>query len=837
VSTLSAIRRDLVHAARSLAKARAFTFVCVLSLGIGMAPVIAIPYGTRVFTAAPPNLDTETLVELVTTSVGPRRATTRWSYPDYISLREADTGLSLTAWVTGESEVTLPESGERQTESQTLFVSSNYFETMGVSLARGPGFPDTTDPVVILGHAFWQKRLGAAPDIVGKTLTVDGTPHVVAGILPDAFVGHMANHDAGLFMPLARHTRLLADSSVRFDRSQEWVSIHGRLLPGASIAQADAAVSALTARLAREYPATNEGRAGTVAPYYAVGSLALTEVAVFKAVAQAMTLMPLLVVCLNISGLVQVRGAMRERELSIRQAIGASRGRLIQYLLAEAVLLAGLGAALAALVIFNMPPLMSWWMGEPIPLRLQEALRVDFSMIALCVGLCLGTSLLFGWLPAARFSRPVILTVLKDEAGTGGIRAGRVHRWTTAFQVAIAVPLLIMSGMSLERMRATATGELGFAADDLYAAPLKLDAVAGDSAFRIRSVRENLARTAGVASVTAADGLPLDFRYRIARVSRVTSPDVAPDVVSAHVTRVGDGYLETIGIPLLRGRAFTQDDGPGAEPVVVISKTLADRLFADAGTGDLIGRKLTFARPGDESQPGKSVRTLTIVGVTGDFPTSQMSTEREQMLLPLAQHPDVRRDSVPVEDDRRGIAHVMIVARGEVGESAPKMTAALENAVREVEPQFDAASIVTGVSLRQHSMSDFLTQSAVSGLGGGVILLLAGLGIYGVVGMMVSTRTREIAVRVALGASRLRVMGMIVFDVVRLIAPGVIVGLLLTTVAVRLNGGLLGVPLSSLEPLAYIAGSAVVILIAILASLAPARRAASVQPMIAMRAE
>ena len=192
--------------------------------------------------------------------------------------------------------------------------------------------------------------------------------------------------------------------------------------------------------------------------------------------------------CLNISGMMQVRSAMRERELSIRQAIGASRGRLVQYLLSEAIILAGLGGALGSVVLFNIPSVLSWWVGRPLPVQVQEALRVDLSIVAICVGLCLVTSLVFGLLPATRFSRPVIISSLKDDAGVGGFRVGRVHRVTAALQVAIAVPLIVMSGMSLDRVRATATADLGFESDLLYAAPLKLDAAAHESAgFRIRT--------------------------------------------------------------------------------------------------------------------------------------------------------------------------------------------------------------------------------------------------------------------------------------------------------------------------------------------------------------
>ena len=824
--TFIGIGRDLVQAGRSLAKARAFTFVCVVSLGIGMAPVIAIPYATRILTTPPPGLNTGALVEIVTTSAGPRSATDDWSYPDFLDLRDADTGVSMTGWAQRAADVTLEPSGEVK-PVQTMYVSADYFRTIGVALGRGPGFLETTDPVVILGYGFWQNRLGADPDIVGNTLTLDGVRHLVVGIAPYSFEGHLGFQEAQLFVPLERHPLLLGANSLRADRGKEWVRIHGRLSPGVGIRHASAAVSARTSQLATEYPATNEHKAGVVEAYHPMGSLEGADLPIIFTVWLTIAAMSLLVVCLNISGMVQVRSAMRERELSIRQAIGASRGRLIQHLLAEAVVLAALGAGLASLVLFNTPPLVSWLLGEPIPVSWQEALSVDFSMIAICVGLCLATSLLFGWLPASRFSRPVIITVLKDDACGGGIRAGRVHRRTAALQVAVAVPFLVISAISIDRVRSTASADLGFASDLVYAAPLGLDAVADENAgARIRRVRDTLETASGVTAVTLADGLPLDFRYRLTRVALQTDANAAPRFVSVQVTRVGDGYLDTMGIPLLRGRGFTVDDRPGAELVAIVSRALADHLFPNAEGSEVIGAKLAF-----EAEQ-KTQQILTVVGVTGDFPTSQMSTERAQLLLPLAQHP---------------APGLFLIARSAPGEQPKKLTTALENAVRELNVTFNRtlttsegagySSIVTGVSLRQNSLDDFINQSAFAGITSGVLLMLASLGIYGVVGLMVAARTREIAVRVALGASRRRLLGMILFDVVKLVLPGVAVGLLISIAFIRLNGDGLGIPLSNLEPLAYVAGAAIAILVAVVAGLAPARRAASVQPMVAMRSE
>src|SRR5215831_5651769 len=295
---LSSIWNDLIHAARSLTKARTFTFVCVVSLGIGMAPVIFIPYISRVLTIQPVGVKTEGLVEIDTTRAGSRAATDNWSYPDYADLRDANTGMALVGWAYKQSEV-------KKDSVKAMFVSTNYFQAMGVTLFRGAGFNATAEPAVILGYRYWQNYLAADPDIIGKTLTLDGVPHVVTGIAPDRFNGHLpGNGEMAVFLPLERHPRFRTHGT---DRSDEWVLIHGRLAPGASVAQASAAVSAVTSSLAKQYPSTNENKAGIAAPYDAFGNLGKSQIAALQAVGLTLTGMVLLVVCLNISGMVQVR--------------------------------------------------------------------------------------------------------------------------------------------------------------------------------------------------------------------------------------------------------------------------------------------------------------------------------------------------------------------------------------------------------------------------------------------------------------------------------------------------------------------------------------------------
>lgn len=821
--------RDLVHAARALAQARAFTIVCVVSLGIGMALVIAIPYWARILRMPPFGVRTEGLVEIVPTRRGIHEEGRAWSYPDFETLRESKTGIAIVGWRSATSTLASESPAGPRTESvATMFVSANYFRTLGVPLARGAGFDQIADdplaaaPVVILGYDYWRNSRAADPDIIGKTLTLDDIPHVVLGVAPQHFSGHLGYQERQLFLPLGRYAPLRTSQTMRADRASEWLYLHGRLLPGVSVEQASEAVAAVTGRLATEYRSTNEFKAGLVVPYDPLGYG--NEFRIVETLFLTLTSGVLVVVCLNISGMMLVRRAMRQRELSIRHAIGASRGRLARYLLSEAIILAGLGAVLGSAVLLNAPPVVAWWLERPLPFEVQEALRLDPSIIGICVGVCLATSLVFGLLPAARFSRPVIISALKDDAGVGGVQAGRVHRWAAALQVAIAVPLLVLCGMTLDRVRTTATADLGFDSDRLYAAPLNFGDVADESvAFRIRSIHANLQQATGIAFATVADGLPLDFAGRSARVSLQVDANTAPRVVTVQTTRVADGYLDTMGIPLLIGRSFTQDDRAGAEMVTVISKALADQLAPNAPAA-LLGKPLTLRSDATTKQ------TLTIIGITRDFPTAHMASPRAQLLLPLAQQPS---------------AKVFLIARGAKGEQPLEVTAALENVVRDLGPDMDRtitsgggtpyARIVTGVWLRQNSVRDFVTRSAVLGGAGGVILILAALGIYGVVGLMVATRTREIAVRAALGASRGGVVGLILFDVVKLVMPGVALGLLITLAIFRIGGDNMGIQLSNAEPLAYVFGPTLAVVVALLASLTHARRAASVEPMVAMR--
>jgi len=855
LDALHSIRRDLSHAVRSLAKERVFALVCVISLGIGMGAVVALLTFYRAITAPARAIDADGLTELLVLPLGPLRskagdwALERWSYPDYQALRDADTGMAITGWVRESSQFgeQTPDQKTAPLRVATLYVSANYFRTFGVSLARGSGFDPATDdapsvePRVILSYGLWQSRTGSDPEIVGKSVTIDGVPHIVVGIAPPDFRGHFHFFQAPssmVFIPLERHPRLRADPGLRNDRSVDWVRIHGRLGAGVDIRRANALVAATVAGLARQFPASNEFKAATVEPHFSVGAAGRPEGRRVFSVMLGLAGAVLVIVCLNISGMMLVRGINRERELSIRAALGAGRRRLIQHLFFEAVLLACVGGVLSGFVLFGIPAIVGWWMGMPVP----QEIDLDAAGIAISSGLCLIVSVLFGLLPAVRFSRPNLAPALKDDVGGGGGQTIRVHRVAAMVQVGIAIPFLVISGVMLNRVR---TADFGFPTAGLAAARLPASTgSAREAGFSVRKVRDNLQHASGVRSVAVAEGMPVDFDYRLFRVARASGGVF----VTAHVTHVGENFLETIGAPLLRGRTITAEDRIGSAPVAVISEPLARLLFP--ATEPIGGRVTVALEEGREQE-------FTIVGVSADFATSQLTTERPQILLPLldlsaaasptpiARDVDASREGGTKEEALPRAVH--LIARGAPGDE-PKLKAALESALRELGvdalPGVAFPGVVTGQDLVDKSIGDLIGESTAVAFAGGIVLLLAALGIVGVVGFMVATRTREIAIRMALGSTRLRVFGLMLSDIVKLVIPGVAAGLLLAAVLIRTMQDVMGTPLTLgttplgvMEPLIYAAASTIAVFVALLAGLSAARRATSVQPMVAIRSE
>ena len=823
---------DVIHSARALIKARAFTAVCVASLGLGMSVIIGIMLLSRLLTGTPPGVDEDGLIELVIRPQGALKAQAgtaiidSWSYPDYLDVRDGASGMTITGWTSGSAQVRLPNQATTS-QASAMYVSSNYFSTVNVALPRGPGFTAADDASVapseaVIGHRVWQVRFNGDPDIVGRTVTINSTDFVIVGVAPEGFRGHVSGIDDGfygLWLPLSRHPALGGDQNLRLKRDAQLVRILARVSPGTTVAQADAIVRSAMIALAARYPSSNQDKIGGAEPYFPPGAQMRSEVLVARMILFGLGGMVLLVIGLNISGMMLVRSAMRERELAIRMAMGAGRVRLMRYHFTEALVMAVFGGALASALLFGVPIVAAWWFEFYGPEL--DLVKPDFRIVLQCIALCFVTSLVLGWLPALRFSRPAILAALKNDASGSSRRVGRLQRLTAALQAGIAVPFLVIGLIRVDQARVTALADVGYKPHGLYAARISLPAIGkteGEQQAFVRTVRDTLEQAPGIHAVTLGDGLPLDFIYRDTRITRAGESNF----FAAHTTRIAAGYLETVGIRVLAGRTIELNDGPAAEKVVLLSEPLARQLFP---SGNPLGERVSFALAGHEQQ------TYTVVGITADLVSTQMGNPRPQLFVSLAQHP------APT---------ILAIARG--NPSDPSVRRAFENALGYGAGQLQRSGnepgggnvmlrdLITGEELIENSYADILTQGAVSGIAASVALTLATLGIYGVIAFMVATRTREIGVRVALGASKVRVLRDVLVDALKLVVPGIALGLMAGVFFVRVADPT-WYPLGGVEPLVYALAAATAFAVAVLAGIPSARRAAAVQPMEAIRSE
>lgn len=826
---MTGLVRDSIIAARTLFKARAFTAVCVTSLGLGMAVVIAMFLLTRMLFSTPPGVNTDRLVEIVIRPTGTLRAQAggdvidTWSYADYLDLRTAVRDAAITGWSRGDGLFRTPDRSAA-TPLATVYVSSNYFQTIGVALPLGRGFTPaddggTAEAEAVISHRVWELQFASDPNVVGRAVTINQTGYTIVGVAPEDFRGHMTGLNEAqyqLWLPLTRHPRLNATATARLDRESGWVHVAGKLAPATTLAQAHATVQAAVAAMPAAHGALGREGAGAVEPYFPPGARLRSPARLVRTTMFGLSALVLLVVGLNISGMMLARSALREREIAVRMAIGASRSRLVQYHLIEAFVMALLGGTFASALLFGVPVVVASAFDVFGPS--VDVFRLDIWIALECVALCFVTSLVLGLLPAIRFSRPSILVALKSDSSGGGRRVGRLQRYTAAVQAGIAVPLLVISGLQLDQARVTALTDVGFAPAGLYAARLNLSSVTSNDDERrifLRTVQDSLAQAPGVRAVSSGDGMPLDFVYRNSRVTRRGESTFT----TAHTTRIAPGFLDTVGTRLLAGRTIDANDVEEAERVVMLSAPLARELFQGQ---DPIGQRIDLARGVDER------RRYTVIGITADLVSTQMGNPRPQLFLSLAQEPTTS---------------VMVIARGTPAD--PSIRGAFDKAVvsglrttssAAADPEVVFRELITGEGQIEISRLDLLNTAAISGGAAAVAMVLAALGVYGVIAFMVATRTREIGVRVALGASRARVLRDVLVDALRLVIPGIALGLVLAVLWVRLADPS-WYPLGGVEPLVYALAAATAFGVAALAGIPSARRAARVHPMEAMRAE
>jgi len=807
---MDTLRQDIRYAFRRLLKSPGFTIVAVatLALGIGAnSAIFSVVYG--VLLKPLPYADPDRLVALYHLSEGHRAA---MSGPNFVDVRKLSQTLAGAAAV-ARSRVILTGRGD-PVRLDGAEVSASFFNLLGVAPALGRGFnADETQPghtkVAVLSYGLWQQRFGGSRTVLGQIITLDGVATQIVGVMPKGFA-----YPAGrvIWMPLEE-----TEAFTTTQRGAWYLSAIGRAKPGVSIDQVVAEVQTIGKQLARQYPDSNEGLDFTARPLQdaIVGDIRNAVLVLLGAVGFV-----LLIACTNVANLLLARAATRESEIAVRSALGAGRLRLVRQLLTESVILAVIGGGCGLLIaIWGLDWLISL---EPEGIPRLSDVRIDTTVIWFTMALSFATGLLFGIVPAFHATSASLSRTLK-QAGRGPLttRGGARMRGALVIgEMALAVMLLAGAGLLIRSFVKLASVDPGFHAAQALTFELSLPDVRYEKeAQQITFFDQLLPRLQtipGVKTVAAVQALPLSGSSFVISFEVGGRPPVPPSQQPAMQIRVATpGYFQTLGIPLTRGRLFTDDDRSGSSPVVLITETAARQYFPNE---DPIGKSIKL---GWGHGPGTPRAGGEVVGIVGDVRDAGLDeAEPPQLYLPYRQWPV------------QGMAIVLQT-------SVPPVSVAdaAKRAVYATDSNMPVANVRTLDQIVARSISQPRFYTVLLGLFAGVALLLAAIGIFGVLSYAVVQRTREIGIRMALGAQTRSVLGLIVRQAMLLAAVGVSIGIML---AWWLSQSLVSAMLFSTSPhdvSTYVVVAALLGAVALLASYIPARRAARVDPIVALRAE
>ena len=818
--------QDLRVGARQLIRGPGFAAVAIgsLALGVGVTTTL-FTLVNSVLLKASPLRDPAHLVEVYSGQQGQLPQLTT-SYPDYLSLRAevpAFQGLAAYAFVRGVLS----------TEGRPLLVageavSGNYFDVLGVSMAQGRGFraDESASPevaaVVVVSHGLWQRQLGGRPDVVGSTVKLSGLPYTVVGVAAATYAGGIPGLAVDFWIPvtMVEHLQFTGvqwtgdndPGTTRLDqRSTRWLFLKGRLAQGQTIAQARAQGEALYARLSAEYTATNEKVNVNMVAAADVRFHPMLDGYVKAASAGLLAAVGLLLViaCANVAALLLARGTARRREMAVRAAIGASRGRLVRQLLSEGIVLAAIGGLLGTLLASWAARTLGAYSTNLLPLRTAFDFSLDGTATAFAVGVSMTSAVLFGLAPAWSASRPELVPALKDAFGTvDAHRRVTLRDALVVGQLALSLVLLV-SGALLARGLVVARGtNLGF--DPSRIATLSFNPqMNGYDLDRAMALRERALSAVralpGVTAASVASRLPLAADINMDSYVVPGHHGPTDDGTSIDAVQVGADYFTVVGVPLVAGRAFTEDEVAHERPVVVVNETFARTYWPGASA---IGRVI---HSGGFDQPA-----LEVVGVARDHKVRSVG----EQALPYVHRPMGRGRTVDL----------VIRTSGPAAATLPM----LRQAIWALEPDVVFTSDDGAAEAVDTTMAPTRIGAAMVGAIGVLALLLASVGLYGVIAYSVSLRTREIGIRLALGAEPSQVLRMVLGQGVRLALVGVAVGALLAAGAAQVLASLLyGV--SAFDPVAYAAASTALVAVALAANFWPALAASLVAPAIAIR--
>ena len=812
---MQTVWKDLRHAVRLLRRDSGFAFVAVLTLAAGIATVTVVFSLADAYLFRPLPFDApERLVHVWTTD--PREGdSVRMSPADFRDLRrearslEDVGGYYYTGMALGRDDGGGSDDGRARSVNVVL-LTPNLFPVLGVEplLGRTPSPEESTEGrnhVVVVSYRFWQRELGGSEAALGAPVVLDGVEHTVVGVMPPEFVFPFER--AQVWAPA-----VLAPPDESRELRGAALLVVGRLAPGADLGTAQTEVSGIMERLADSYPETNAGRGARVVPLREALLFFYDMVRTTFGVLLAAVLFVLLIICTNIGNLLLARASGRVREVAVRAALGAGRSRLVRQMLTESLLLAlvgGLaGIGLAALLLGALEGAM------PPDLYRVGSVGLGGRALLFALAATAGSALVFGLLPALQATGRDLVTALKNggrSGAAGGAGTRRLRNALVVGQVAVAMLLLAGAGLTVRSFQELRTVQLGFEPAGLLTLETSLPSSEyPDGAARNRFYDRTLERIAalpGVESVAQIQPLPLNFEsYGTSFEVEGGEPLASGERPYANYFKVSPGALGTLGIPVLRGRDFAASDDAGARPVALINRTLAERHFPGQ---DPVGRQITV----DET-------SRTVIGVVGDTKTFLISEDPAQVIyLPQLQTPTARRFTLV-----RTAGDPLVLAKG------------VRGAFQELSPTLPVTGTRTMERVVEESLGPWLAGTAgltIIGLGA---LLLASLGIYGVIAYSVRRRRREIGVRIALGAGRGAVLRLILREGVGLTALGTALGL---TGALGLGRVLRAVlfGVGSFDPLTFLGAPLVLALVALLATYLPARAAARVDAMETLRSE
>jgi len=820
--------RDVRFAFRSLLKARSYTAVTVFSLAAGIGVNSALFSAIHAVWVAPvPGVTgQDRIVDPVVVDGGADYW--GWSYPDFAAVQESDTPFeSLAAWIEEDVTIGAEEGAERV---HAAFASAGYFQVMGALPTRGRSFLPSEEsgpgqhPVVVVSHDLWQSRFGGQADILGRVVTLNRVPYTIVGVAPPAFRGaRVTLSSVDLWMPLVQHPRMEGEGSLVTDRERFTVQVLGRLRPGATRPEAQAALQTAFSRLRAEYPETNENRTVRADAYGRFPAQNRIWDMIAVAGLWGVLAVLLLIICGNLAGMALARSAAKEQEIGVRLALGSSRLRLVRHLMVEAVLLALAGGCVGTvLAMLGMASFSPPDLGITAP---GVTFEPSGWVLAMSFALALAAALVFGLFPAIRFSRPELVSFLKDDTGGGGRRVGRIQRIAASAQTGAALSLLVVGVLFLRSLNRTNDSTLGFQPDGMVVTDFRVGSFSsllldfseegyptleeGGGAL-LDQLTETLGALPGVTTAALGDGIPLDRIGNYGRVAPLNRPDEAESRVVVEFTRVTEDYFQAIGASVLQGRGFRRNDDDASEPVAVITRPLAEHLWPGQSA---LGQQLLWPAGSEEAAP------RTVVGVVGRVASSRASEDWPHVFIPLRQSYS---------------SSLMIVLR--MATEAPNLADPFRDAFRSVDPGLPIPRLLPGESIVSRATRD---QRATGTLGGGLgllVLLLSALGVYGVVSLAVTNRTREIGLRMAMGATRGEIIRRVLGDALRLSAPGMILGALLAAgTAAGMRSMLLG--MSPLDPLSFLSAGGLLLVVVLAAGLGPALRASGIQPVRALKSE